>query len=192
MLNFGLPNSGTDQQYLTWREFATGIEHDLLLLCPMAENIRRNVHTHRPAYSAFDGRVVFRAKPYFVFENGELILRHVPVPKDAMDEQPVANRTGEHIGSLRRFLRNLTSTLDQKVRGFRCLTQRLRRLALPEEYNSPQHPAWLLFQEILSRWARESRAPVVFCPIPTFDHIQGCIRFDPIASASRSLDRSLA
>jgi hypothetical protein len=30
----------------------------------------------------------------------------------------------------------------------------------------------------LRRWVRESRSPVVICPIPTFGHIQGCIRSD--------------
>ena len=180
VLNFGLPNSGVDQQYLTWREFGEKIEHDLLLLCPMVENIRRNLQTHRPTYSTFDSRVVLLPKPYFVLDKRDLVLHHVPVPKHALEDQPSANRS-EDVGSLaaiHRFLRDLTWAVDQRVHGFRCLTQQLRRLALPEGYNSPKHPAWLLLQEILRRWVRESRSPVVICPIPTFDHIQGCIRSD--------------
>src|SRR5262245_16826505 len=194
VLNFGLPNSGTDQQYLTWREFAAGVDHDLLLLCPMVENIRRNVQTHRQTYSIFDDRVVLRAKPYFVFVDGGLVLRHVPVPKDVRDEQPVANHSGERVSSMagiHGYFRNLTWAVDQRVRGFRCLTQRLRRLALPEGYNSPQHPAWFLLQEILRRWVRESRSPVVICPIPTFSHIEGCIRSDPYRKRFSELGQEL-
>jgi carbamoyltransferase len=182
VLNFGLPSSGTDQQYLTWREFAAGLDYDLLVICPMVENIRRNVQTHRLTQSAFDGRLVLRPKPYFVLDNGCLVLHHSPVPKAAVADLQSGNVNREGYGfhgGVHRFLRNLTWSIDQRVQGFRCLTQRLRRLALPEEYNSPQHPAWLLLREILRRWSRESRSPVVICPIPTFGHIEGCIRSDP-------------
>jgi len=181
VLNFGLPNSGTDQQYLTWREFAAGIEHDLLLICPMVENIQRNVQSHRLTYSAFGGRLVLRPKPYFLLENGALVLRHSPVPKEeaVVNQQLVANNIRDTKSSIHQFFSNLTRAVDQRVPGFRCLTQRLRRLALPEEYNSRQHPAWVLMQAIFRRWVKESRSPVIICPIPTFSHIGGCIRSDP-------------
>jgi len=195
VLNFGLPNSGTDQQYLTWREFAGGLDHDLLLLCPMVENIRRNVQTHRLTQSAFNEQLVLRPKPYFVFENGGLVLCHSPVPKAAVaDRQSAAKDTGRGDGprdGLHGFFRNLTRAVDRRVPGFRCLTQRLRRLALPEEYNSPQHPAWLLLREILRRWARESRSPVLICPIPTFGHIEGCIRSGPYRERFSELGHEL-
>ncbi len=195
VLNFGLPGSGTDQQYLTWREFAAGLDYDLLLLCPMVENIRRNIHTHRLTQSAFDGRLVLRPKPYFILENGRLTLHHSPVPKAAVvDQQSAANGNGGDDGlsdGMHRFFRNLTRAIDQKVPGFRCLTQRLRRLAFPEEYNSARHPAWLLLQEILRRWSRESRSPVLICPIPTFGHIAGCIRSGPYRERFSLLGRDL-
>lgn len=177
VLNFGLPGSGTDQQYLTWREFAASIEHDLLLLCPMVENIRRNTQTHRLTQSAFSGGLVLRPKPYFVLENGKLILHHSPVPKQAGKEPaPDEGANPEAKGGL---LRNLTRKVDEQIPGFRGLTQRIRRLALPAEYNSPLDPAWLLLREILSVWVRESRSKTLICPIPTFGHIEGNIRSEP-------------
>lgn len=192
VLNFGLPGSGTDQQYLAWREFGAELDYDLLLLCPMVENIRRNVQTHRLTQSAFDGRLVLRAKPYFVLEKGALVLHHSPVPTvPAEREQSGKGDSDVSRQGLRRVLRDLTQKVDQKIPGFRCATQRLRGLAFPQEYNSPQDPAWLLLQEILRRWVHESRAPVLICPIPTFDHIEGCMRSEPYRARFQELGREL-
>jgi len=178
VLNFGLPGSGTDQQYLTFQQFAQDLEYDLLLLCPLVENIQRNMNTHRLTQSAFDGTLVLRPKPYFRLNDGELVLHHCPVPKvplspsgpdDTNRQQDAAS------GSLRRGLRKLTGQVDQVVPGFRRLTQRLRRISLPKEYNDAGHPAWLLMGAILTQWVRESSAPVLICPLPTFGHIDGGI-----------------
>ncbi|NVL83776.1 hypothetical protein, partial [Escherichia coli] len=70
-------------------------------------------------------------------------------------------------------------------------TQRLRGLAFPEEYNSPQDPAWMLLQGILRRWVHESRAPVLICPIPTFDHITETMRSEPYRARFSELGREL-
>jgi hypothetical protein len=191
VLNFGLPNSGTDQQYLTWREFAAGLEHDLLLICPMVENIQRNLQTHRLTHSAFDDRLVLRPKPYFILENGALVLHHSPVPKEAVVDREILTNTDGTKGAIHQFFRKLTRSVEQRVPGFRCLTQRLRGLALPEEYNSRQHPAWLLMRAILHRWVKESRSPVIICPIPTFSHIGGCIRSGPYLERFSELGHEL-
>ena len=39
--NLALPGTGTDQQYLAYQEFGRGLEHDLLLLGVLVENILR-------------------------------------------------------------------------------------------------------------------------------------------------------
>ena len=39
--NFGLPGTGTDQQYLAYQEFARTLEHNLLIIAVLVENIRR-------------------------------------------------------------------------------------------------------------------------------------------------------
>lgn len=191
VLNFGLPGSGTDQQYLTWREFAAGLDCDLLLLCPMVENIRRNVQTHRLTQSAFDGKLVFRPKPYFLLENGTLVLHHSPVPTVAVDAEDAAKGNDGDVArqGVHRVLKDLTRAVDERIPGFRRATQRLRGLAFPEEYNSPDDPAWMLLREILRRWVRESRAPALICPIPTFDHINGSMRSEPYRARFSELCR---
>lgn len=182
VLNFGLPGSGVDQQYLTFLEFAKNIDYDLLLLCPMVDNIRRNLNTHLPCQSVFDGQLVLRAKPYFKLENNQLVLYHSPVPKEVIkdhdsDLQAVVGSNGNKNMSYR-ILRHLIDTIDRKMPGFRDLTLRLRQLAFPLEYNDPKHPGWLLMKAIMSQWIKESSAPVLLGPFPIFDHISGNIRAD--------------
>lgn len=192
VLNFGLPGSGTDQQYLSWREFGAELDCDLLLLCPMVENIRRNVQTHRLTQSAFDGRLVFRPKPYFVLDGGTLVLRHSPVPSGAAEaEEPTKSDADSPRQGVHGVLRDLTHAVDQMIPGFRCTTQRLRGLAFPREYNSPRDPAWMLLQEIFRRWVHETGAPVLICPIPTFDHIAGCMRSESYRARFAELGREL-
>lgn len=77
VLNFGLPGTGTDQQYLAYREFAAGVDHDLLLLIVQIENIQRVAARYR-YYNDEQGRRVLYAKPYYELRDGQLSLHHVP------------------------------------------------------------------------------------------------------------------
>ena len=47
VLNFGLSGTGTDQQYLVFQEYAKDIDYDLLMICPLVENIRRVAARYR-------------------------------------------------------------------------------------------------------------------------------------------------
>lgn len=180
--NFGLPGSGTDQQYLAWRELARDAAHDVLLLCPMVENVRRNPDTHRLTQSASDGKLVLRAKPYFTLQGDTLALQHQPVPKQvlAQDRLPADARASnlQPEGGSRGAARRLVDAVDARLPGFRGLTHRLRGVAWPPEYERPDDPGWRLMRAILLQWMRESRVPVLLCPLPTFAHIDGDLRPD--------------
>ena len=76
--NFGLPGSGTDQQYLIHREYAARYEHDLVVIGAMVENIRRVASRYRP-YATLEGESLILAKPYFTLEVG----RRAPAPPRA-------------------------------------------------------------------------------------------------------------
>src|SRR5262249_13832266 len=77
--NFGLPATGTDQQYLACRTFATSIAHDLVAIAIYVDNIRRVASGYRPILREGGAAVAF-AKPYFEFDGDRLTLRNVPVP----------------------------------------------------------------------------------------------------------------
>ncbi len=189
VLNFGLPGSGTDQQYLTFREYAAGLEADVLLLCPMVENIRRNLDTHRLTQGATDGRLVLRAKPYFELATpgGSLQLRHQPVPKQIVPEEEL----GEHPdvsnlsppgepSRLREGWRSAGSRLETWWPGVRGLSRRLRRVRWPLDYEDPASPGWSLMAAVLTRWIAEAQAPVLLAPLPTSDHVMGDLVADGI------------
>lgn len=78
--NYGLPGSGTDQQYLAWREHARDVEHDLVVCAVLVENIRRVTARYRLTRNF--GELEVLPKPYFELDPaGGLRLGHVPVPK---------------------------------------------------------------------------------------------------------------
>lgn len=181
VLNFGLPGSGTDQQYLVYREFARELEADALLLCPMVENVRRNLDTHRLTQSASDGQLVLRAKPYFSLEADGLQLHHQPVPKDVVPESELeaAERVSNlqpaapEASPLRARWRAFGTELEARLPGFRGLSRRLRRVRWPLDYEDPNSPGWRMMAAILERWIGEASAPVLLAPLPTTDHVLG-------------------
>lgn len=79
--NFAIPGTGTDQQYLIYREFAARLPHDLVIAAVFVENIARNMARVR-LWGGGLGSVVALPKPYFSLEDGATLTLHgVPVGK---------------------------------------------------------------------------------------------------------------
>ena len=107
--NYGLSGSGTDQQYLIWRELAQQVEHDLIVISVLVENIRRVAARCRPFMTA-DGEEMLLPKPYFeLLSDGELELHNVPVPKEPVDPS-LADVEGSQVDRGGRFQANRYST----------------------------------------------------------------------------------
>lgn len=197
--NFGLTGSGTDQQYLAYDHIGRHLHHDLIVVVPWVENIRRNPAHHRvwsdswADRSADDESVVLQAKPYFELgPDGALELRNVPVPKpvpyDSVGEGEL--QTGSRA---QRFgwARELVKT---KAPWAKDLLQRLSRVQPVPEYDDPNDPNWVLMRAILLRWHAEATAPMLVCPIPMYQHIEGHAspdgyqaRFNELARPSNGL-----
>ena len=200
ILNFGLPGSGTDQQYLAWREYAHELEYDLLLLAPLVGTIRRNVQTHRLTQSAWDQRLVLRAKPYFEREGDDLALHHQPVPKKPVDPASVDPRRANVAANTgtqpdpqqvrqnpRQLISRVVHAADRRIPGILGLSQKARRLQWPTEYNDPDHRVWRMMTSIVTRWADECPAPFLLGPIPSSLHIQGRVRGENYLARFREL-----
>lgn len=184
ILNFGLPGSGTDQQYLAFREIAKDLTYHLLLVCPFVENVERIVATHRKTVNFSDGKVVERAKPYFKLEGGELVLHHQPCPKEVREAE--ADDWHATDDPLKRNVRRLY----RRFPGFSRAVKRIRNIRYPMAYEDPDSPDWLLMKAILERWAKESRTEVVVCPLPTFSHIDKAFSADGIRARFSELARN--
>lgn len=171
VFNFALPGTGTDQQYLTFQEFAPQYDHDLVVIGILVENIRRIVAKYR-TYAVADGSHRIFAKPYFQFDqHGNLVRFHNPVPKDPLtdDELPAEERQSVDRGGRFEAIRKAVSKLGPKVKDF---AQRVTHYQPLPAYDSPEHPDWLLMKGILTSWIAESEKPVVLFTIPLYQHIE--------------------
>jgi carbamoyltransferase len=165
--NFGLSSTGTDQQYLIWREFAQGIEHDLVLIAVFVENIRRVNAQFRPHHDEHGHECIY-AKPYFRLEGGALRLFHVPPRREPYEAAELSPEQGAAVDQGGRFaaLRKMVNTL-----GVRDVVQKMTQYQPLPHYDTPSSPAWLLMRAILAQWIEALGKPVLLVPLPLPQHL---------------------
>lgn len=181
--NFALPGTGTDQQYLAYRELAAGIEHDVLLIAVLVENIRRIV-AHYRVYVDDQGREMCYAKPYYELGSGGLTLHNVPVRKEPIPAAEMAGDESAHVDRGGRFaaLRKVVNAL-----GLREVAQKLSHYQPLPDYDRADSPAWLLMRAILEQWIRGHDKPVVLMPIPLHQYVEGTADARPYQARFREL-----
>lgn len=86
VMNFGCPNTGTDQQVMIYENLAQSFDADAIVMALVVENIARNLQTCRPAGDPHEG-VAYLPKPYYTLEDGELIVHNQPVPLEKRYEK---------------------------------------------------------------------------------------------------------
>jgi hypothetical protein len=181
--NFALSGSGTDQQYLIFREYAPKLEHDAVLIAVLVENIRRVAVRYRQ-YASTDGAQLVLAKPYFTLsEGGELELHHVPVPEGPIPSEAVAEDDidrGGRFGWLRSAVGRMGPTVKE-------IAQRVSRYQPLPHYDSADNPDWRLMRAILMMWIGEATKPVLLCPIPLYQYIEESADADPYRARFREL-----
>lgn len=198
--NLALPGTGTDQHYLIYQEFAAGMDHDLMVLAVLVENILRVKARYR-IYHNEQGERVLYGKPYFELKGGELVLQQVPPPKEAVKESELPRELQHTIERGGRFY--AVRRVLKKIKLQR-LAQRLTRYQPFPEYNRPDDPTWLLLRAILIRWITQHRGPVLLVPIPFYQYVEetsdpsayqarfrevaaatGCLLHDPLPDLRR-------
>jgi lysophospholipase L1-like esterase len=165
--NFGVSSTGTDQQYLAWREFAQDIEHDAVVIAVFVENVRRVVAHYRPHRDA-SGRERLYAKPFFTLEGTALKLHQVPPAAEPFELNQLSSQDQGAVDTGGRFpaLRAIVTAL-----GAREVMQRLTHYQPLPAYDSPRSADWLLMRAILSEWIGKQRRPVVLMPLPLPQHL---------------------
>ena len=190
--NYGLPGTGTDQHYLVYSDVAATVEHDLVIIAVLVENVRRVV-AHYRVFENAEGKKVALAKPYFsVDAGGDLTLHNVPVPKNEMSLDTIPAEEREHVdrGGDLALVRRALNLLGPGVKSL--LQSAIGQNPLPA-YDSADDPAWRLMRAILSTWISESTAPVLLVPLPLYHYVEGIAdpsayqaRFSELAQATRA------
>jgi len=171
VFNFGLPGSGTDQQYLIFRDIASNLEYDLAVLGVLVENIRRITSRYRVSLSA-TGEILVMAKPYFSFRSdGELEIHHSPVPREPIRLDQLSRDQLQHVdlGGNFKLMRKLANQFGGRVKD---VLQRITRYQPVPGYNHPQNPSWLLMRSIIQKWCNEIQSKTVIFPIPLYQFIE--------------------
>jgi hypothetical protein len=169
IINFGLEGTGTDQQLLIYEEIARSYEHDLVLLFPFLQNIRRNMVQARIGHEPGSGVLLLRPKPRFDLINGDLTLTNVPVPRE-----PISTGSEE--------MKKMVGNTDTPPSLLHLFKSRLNMIpgisgikkviysAFPwepfPEYRNANTPEWQLMEAIIRRFKKSAgEKPLVVLPV---------------------------
>jgi hypothetical protein len=168
VFNFGLPGSGTDQQFLMYQEFGKDVECDLIVLVVLVENIRR-IKSHYRFYFNEAGEKMVYQKPYFEFKNGKFELFNTPVESQPLKIEDLPQNEQEKVDTGGRFgmARSVVNAL-----GLKEFTQKLTKYQPVPEYNSADTPEWLIMKEIIGSWRKMAQAKFLVVPLPLYQFVE--------------------
>lgn len=158
VINLALEGSGTDQQVLLYEHVGLRYEHDLVVLLPFLQNIRRNLAGAREAIDPDTGHVVLRPKPRFELVDGRLVL-HPP------SANQVTSQDSDAPPSVGTQLKGAISRMPGAD-----LFKRVGYALVPwepfPEYRDSHSAGWLLMAAIVGRLRTLAGArPVVVAPV---------------------------
>ncbi len=178
IINFGLSGTGTDQQFLLLREMGLQYDFDMVLLCPLLENIRRNCARYRVAVDRDSEERVLVPKPFFKKNNENLSLFNVPVPKtrprvsEADREMLAETDWGGEINTY--FVREGINQFLPFLKPFFLKILSFFGVSFHRDYLSPDSSGWQLMAAIICEFKRViGTRPLVVCPLPYYLQIEG-------------------
>ena len=166
VINLALEGSGTDQQLLLYEHLGLQYDHDLVLVLPFLQNVRRNMVEAREGIDPKTGQKVLRPKPLYKLVEGRLVLCNVPVPRE------VSGRSIEQSGGTdaRGSWSNQLKTRMSAMPGAALFKRALYTLVPWEpfsEYRDPHSKEWQLMAALIRRFKElAAKRPLVL--VPTF------------------------
>lgn len=169
--NFGLPGIGPDQKYLIHKEYASGMQYDMVVIVILVENIRRinkqyRVYReqHLDYFKEETGGEVIYEKPLFqIDELGSLNLTNTPLNRFPIDLSDTSLKDKSNVDSGGRF-QAVRKLLRQT--GLKNLVKKYVKYQPVPEYNSANTPEWMLMSALLKEWVGHINAPVLLVPLP--------------------------
>lgn len=159
VVNLALEGSGTDQQVLLYEHLGLQYEHDLVILLPFLQNIRRNMASYREAIDPGTGATILRPKPRFELVDGQLVLR--PSPAAAAGSDAGTDEPSSHTLRIKSGLSRLPGASLLKKIGYAIVPWE----PFPE-YRDPESPAWQLMTALVARLKiLATDRPVLVAPV---------------------------
>lgn len=186
--NFAIAGFALDQQYLCYQEIGNRFEHDLVMVAPTIETIRKLTARFMLAYDV-DRQLRCLQKPYYELSEGRLIRGHVPVMENYVDVNSLTLSDRERIykanpyANVRKVLDN-TRPISKPKKKFHLmdrLASLLKKMKVQDvitkvrpypEYDTPQTPAWKISRGILAEWSAVSPRPLLLVPLPSFIYVK--------------------
>lgn len=157
VMNLALEGSGTDQQVLLYEHVGLRYEHDLVLLLPFLQNIRRNLANAREAVDPKTGAIVWRPKPRFELQGDQLILQ----PLSAAPATVVTDTPPSTTVRIKNAISRMPGADALKKAGYAMMPWE----PFPE-YRDPNSAGWRLMTAIVARLkALAGPRPVVVAPV---------------------------
>jgi hypothetical protein len=168
VFNYGVPGTGTDEQFLIHRHAAAGVQHDLVVIAVWVENIRRIMMRYRPGLQSATGEMLWMPKAYFELDaDGTLRRGNDPVPREPLRSDELSDEERQQM--LRVTGLRATRHIPQTVRH---AIQKATRYDVLPEYQRPDTDAWRLMSAILRTWTGGLSVPAVVMPIPLGRHVE--------------------
>jgi hypothetical protein len=166
--NFAMEGFAVDQQYLCYQEFGVQFEHDLVIIAPAIETIRK-LRTHYE--QTLDENNIQRcyARPYFDLVDGKLVRGNIPVPDGFIDPEDLPESEKETVHRGGTFAK--IGDMLQKVNLKDVVLRNIRYQPFPE-YDQADNPAWQVMRAIILDWVTNSAAPVLLVPLPRFIYVK--------------------
>jgi len=186
--NFAMAGFPVDQQYLCYQEIGRKFDHDLVMIAPTIETIRK-ITAHYILADDKDHIKRCLAKPYFEVEGGKLTRGHVPLRNEYVDMEKLLLTEREKIYRANPFA-DIRRTLDvtrpigkpkKRLHLMDALNYFLKKLHIKDsitkvrpypEYDTPNTPAWKITHGILVEWAASSPKPLLVIPLPSYIYVK--------------------
>ncbi len=186
--NFAMAGFSVDQQYLCYQEIGRNFDHDLVIISPTIETIRK-LTAHYILADDKDHIKRCLAKPYFEVEGKKLVQGHVLLQDEYIDMEKLSMAEREKIyranpfADVRRMLDNTRPVGKPKKRLHLMdrLNYFLKKLHVKDpitkvrpypEYDTPNTAAWKIMRAILVEWAALSARPLLVIPLPSFIYVK--------------------
>ncbi|MFH1754303.1 MAG: hypothetical protein ABIA59_01240 [Candidatus Latescibacterota bacterium] len=176
IMNFGVGSTGVDRQYLIYQYLGKNFDSDILMICPYLNNVARCTGTHS-IYQDRGGRLIRKPKPHYTIEDGRLVLKNVPVPREPADRDNgnIGEATvdaEQHMIGQNQF--SLKATFIRKFflySNYKYWLIKLLPIQPYPEYNSASNPTWLLGKRILREFSKKYGKTTIIAPIPSWSII---------------------